>query len=185
MVRTNEAKELERRAKQAQKKYDRFLKENYKKDSSGKPFTDYVLRESAEMQLSLADIYESAASKYLKARKFKGAIKNYGKACSYYKAVFSHFVDPGKEKKYKQRYFKTRNTLERLEKIKKRKWHGLEGRTATASVALIGLGAGIFFLSPNLTGHSISNLTQVATNIIGGSLFVIGVIGSYFYLKKR
>ena len=44
---------------------------------------------------------------------------------------------------------------------------------------------GIFFLSPIITGNTISNLTNQTSNIIGGGLFVIGIIGSYFWFKKR
>lgn len=55
----------------------------------------------------------------------------------------------------------------------------------SAIIAIVGLIGGLFFLSTNLTGYAVSGLTQVATNIIGGSLFIVGILGSYFWAKNR
>jgi hypothetical protein len=44
--------------------------------------------------------------------------------------------------------------------------------------------AGIFFLSPNLTGNVVGNLAENSTNIFGGVLFILGTIGLFFTLKK-
>jgi hypothetical protein len=61
---------------------------------------------------------------------------------------------------------------------------GLEKRL-TSIIALAGLGAGIFFFSPTLTGNAIANLTTKTSSIIGAGLFIVGIVGSYFWFKKR
>ena len=49
----------------------------------------------------------------------------------------------------------------------------------------IGILGALFFLSSNLTGNVISNLTQTSSNIIGGALFFVGLIGTFFYFRKK
>lgn len=51
-------------------------------------------------------------------------------------------------------------------------------------LGLIPILIGIFFLSLNLTGNVIGNMTQTTSNWIGGVLFILGVVGSYVYFKK-
>ena len=84
---------------------------------------------------------------------------------------------------------------ERLEKVLKGKWKGLRGvveegsektaRIAVATASIIGLLGGIFFLSSNLTGNVVGNMTNSTSNWIGGILFAIGLVGAFFYFKKR
>ena len=42
----------------------------------------------------------------------------------------------------------------------------------------------IFFLSTNLTGNTISSLTQNSSNLIGGYLFILGLIGIYYWKRR-
>jgi len=58
-----------------------------------------------------------------------------------------------------------------------------KGLVGIASVVL--MVGGIFFLSPNLTGNAISNLTNQTSNIIGAGLFLMGIVGSYFWSRKK
>jgi len=51
--------------------------------------------------------------------------------------------------------------------------------------SIIGLVGGIFFLSPNLTGNVIGNLTQPSSDVIGTVLLVIGLIGGFFWFRSR
>ncbi|MBU4069774.1 MAG: hypothetical protein KJ646_02220 [Nanoarchaeota archaeon] len=50
-------------------------------------------------------------------------------------------------------------------------------------VALIG--GGLLFLSPNLTGNAVGNLSNNASNLIGGVLFLIGLVGAFFSVRGR
>tara|TARA_Y100000310_G_C20640492_1_gene793627 strand:- start:811 stop:1407 length:597 start_codon:yes stop_codon:yes gene_type:complete len=60
----------------------------------------------------------------------------------------------------------------------------LEGKVA-APMAIIGLIAGIFFISSNITGNVVGNLTNSTSNIIGAVLLVAGLVGSFFYFRKK
>ena len=54
--------------------------------------------------------------------------------------------------------------------------------------SIIGIGGivlSLFFLSPNLTGNAIANLTTKTSSIIGAGLFIVGLVGSYFWFKKK
>lgn len=55
----------------------------------------------------------------------------------------------------------------------------------SAIIGITGIGAGLFFLSNNITGNVIGNLTIQSSNIIGLSAFLIGLIGAFFYFKKK
>jgi hypothetical protein len=50
---------------------------------------------------------------------------------------------------------------------------------------MIAVASGAFFLSPTLTGNAIGNLTTTTSNIIGAGLFVVGIVGSYSYFRKK
>ncbi|MEK6898681.1 MAG: hypothetical protein AABW79_01130 [Nanoarchaeota archaeon] len=72
-------------------------------------------------------------------------------------------------------------TAQRKEFILRGKRSNLE-KNISATTALVGLFLGIFFLSPNLTGNVIG-LNQDSSNLIGGILFLIGLIGTFVYFK--
>lgn len=52
-------------------------------------------------------------------------------------------------------------------------------------VATLGILSGLFFLSSNITGNVVGNLNQTSSNWIGGILFVIGLIGGYFFVRRK
>ncbi|MBU4070418.1 MAG: tetratricopeptide repeat protein [Nanoarchaeota archaeon] len=78
---------------------------------------------------------------------------------------------------------KTRAKAERI-KRRKLKRISLENKV-TASIALAGVVSGLIFLSPNLTGNVIGNLSNSSSNIIGGVLFLIGLVGAFFSIRGR
>lgn len=43
----------------------------------------------------------------------------------------------------------------------------------------------LLFLSPNLTGNVISNITNSTSNILGAGLLVVGLIAGYFWVKNK
>lgn len=53
-----------------------------------------------------------------------------------------------------------------------------------AIISMIGLTAGILFLSPSITGNAIGNLNLGSENIIGEVLIIIGLIGAFVYFRK-
>ena len=52
-------------------------------------------------------------------------------------------------------------------------------------IAVIGLFGAIFFLSSNITGNVIGNLTQSSSNLFGAVLFLVGIVGAIFYFRKK
>ena len=52
-------------------------------------------------------------------------------------------------------------------------------------IGIGGLGIGIFFLSNNITGNVIGNMTNSTSNIIGVGLLVIGLVAGFFWVKRR
>lgn len=63
----------------------------------------------------------------------------------------------------------------------KKKRRSLEGKV----IAILGLGLGLLFLSPNITGNVIGNLGRGPGNLIGALLFGIGLIGSWFWMNNK
>ena len=57
--------------------------------------------------------------------------------------------------------------------------------SAFAILSGVGLIAGLFFLSGNLTGNVIGSLNKSSSNWIGGSLFVLGLVGAFCFLKRK
>lgn len=84
----------------------------------------------------------------------------------------------------KQGYY--RKMRKELEEIGKEKLEKKSLEEVVASIiALPALTLGIIFFSPSLTGNAIANLSTQISNIIGAGLFIVGLIGTYFWFKKR
>lgn len=73
------------------------------------------------------------------------------------------------------------NRLE--QKINEEEKKSLSKKLAVFISSFIGL-AGIFFLSGNITGNVIANLNSTDSNIVGSILFIVGIIGVAFFLKR-
>lgn len=68
--------------------------------------------------------------------------------------------------------------------LRRQRWLG-DLVSKVMGVVIISLMFGLFFLSPNLTGNVVGNLNKSSSNWISGILFLIGLIGIFFYFKKR
>jgi hypothetical protein len=62
--------------------------------------------------------------------------------------------------------------------------HDLEGKAISGILILSVLG-GMIFLSPNLTGNVIGNMTKSSSNILGLILFVVGIVGVFIQGKVK
>jgi len=51
-------------------------------------------------------------------------------------------------------------------------------------MGIIGLLGGIFFLSFNMTGNVIANMTNSTSNLIGAVLILVGLTGSFFWFRN-
>lgn len=85
------------------------------------------------------------------------------------------------------------NEIRRLEEYLKREKFkpkeettGLEKafRVPVLILSILGLALGLFFLSSNITGNVISNLTTTSSGIIGALLFIAGLIAVFFLVKR-
>lgn len=93
--------------------------------------------------------------------------------------------------KYRQRAKSIRDKAESKERAKEgrlesgvsRTESGIS-RTSKMVVAVIGISLGIFFLSFNLTGNAIANLTNQTSSIIGAVFFIIGILAMFLFFKK-
>ncbi len=78
------------------------------------------------------------------------------------------------------------NNIKKIEDFKKR--HGRKSKleaTASAVTAILGIGLGVLFLSSNITGQVIAESYSLGSNVLGVILFVVGVIGTFFYFRKK
>lgn len=73
---------------------------------------------------------------------------------------------------------------EELGKEKRKKGKGLRDKL-TSIIAIIGLGGGIFFLSNNITGKTIADLTTKTTSFLGAGLIIVGLIAGFFWLNIK
>ncbi len=106
----------------------------------------------------------------------RAPIKQFEDLCTYFNIKY-RFV-PAKGFKYGGEEFYPNSDV----KIKKEK--SLETKLALI-IGISALTLSLIFLSPNLTGNAIANLTTKTSSIIGAGLFIVGIVGSYFYFKKE
>lgn len=55
----------------------------------------------------------------------------------------------------------------------------------SGTMSIIGILGGIFFLSNNITGNVIGNMTNSTSNIIGVTFLLVGLVAGFFWLKSR
>jgi len=84
-----------------------------------------------------------------------------------------------------QRFFEEHPDLRPSVKTKRNTEGNLEGALASASLAIVGIFSGLFFLSSNITGNAIANVSQSSGNILGAVLLVVGLVAGFFWVKKK
>jgi len=52
-------------------------------------------------------------------------------------------------------------------------------------LTIAGLGAGIFFLSSNITGNAIADMTTKTISFLGAGLVIVGSVAGFFWIKSR
>ena len=72
---------------------------------------------------------------------------------------------------------------ERISELEK--WVPKFAGPAWVVLAIGGILGGLFFLSPNITGNTISNINQSLSNVLGAVLLVVGLVGVFFWVKKK
>lgn len=146
---------------------------------------------------SVAKDYEFAARKWITARNPKKAYEDYSKAAKVYSNAAESeqrhirtaegFISNKHQIRYeaaREKSEEARRNAERLKKVLAGKWNGLTGKTI-AAIVIVSLIGGIFFLSTNITGNAIKNLTISTSSIIGAGLVVVGLGTGFYYFKNR
>ena len=52
-------------------------------------------------------------------------------------------------------------------------------------VTIAGLALGSLFFLQGITGNTITNISNSTANIIGSTLFILGLVGAFFWVKKK
>jgi len=68
--------------------------------------------------------------------------------------------------------------LELEERVRRR-------RMVWAFPSIVGILGGIFFLSSNITGNAIANMTTKTTSFLGAGLLIVGLVAGFFWVKSR
>jgi len=117
--------------------------------------------------------YSSAGLLYESAGELKSAINSY-------KSLLEKYTQ------YEQPYAVpiARAKISELEKKIEAQDNRIKRKLSIAASIFSILG-GLFFLSPNLTGNAISNMTTQTASWIGAVLIIIGIIALYFLMKAK
>ncbi len=140
-------------------------------------------------------LFSKAGDEYLDAGKYSEARTSYMSAIETYTGnnPRQDTSDEARFRKYCTSKSKEADTLqhekdselqEKLQEGHDRIQFGLGHHALPASLAIIGLIGGLFFLSSNLTGNIIG-LNQSSSSWIGAVLLVVGLVGSFFWFRNR
>jgi len=72
-------------------------------------------------------------------------------------------------------------SLEEEIQMEEEKWKN----KGIATTSILGILGGIFFLSSNITGNAIADLTTKTTSFLGAGLLIVGLIAGFFYIKDK
>lgn len=139
--------------------------------------------ERGQLLIQASAMYQGAAEGLERQGKYGSSEKFWKKSKALYEEVMGnkdYFSQKQIDKVYRKRLVHIGKYLQRREDRTK----GLEAKT-TATVAIIGLVASIFFLSADLTGNAIGSSSISTTNIIGALFLVVGLVFAFIYFKRR
>ena len=139
--------------------------------------------EKGQLLIQASAMYQGAAQLLEKQEKYGPSEKFWKKSKALYQEVMGH-EDYFNQKQINQvnrkRLIKIGKYLQRREDRKKS--GGLENLSAT--IAIIGLIGGLFFLSSNFTGNVIG-LNQSIGNILAAVLLIVGLVAGFFWVRSR
>ena len=147
-------------------------------------YAHQILKEAAEQgdpqsAYQAIRLYEKASPKKLQShwvsRKLEGA----------YQGAYRYDHDQGEEEILATDEKAYRDAEGIIERSSER---GNSGNLENIIPAIISIGAlagGFLFLSSNITGNAISDLSTNTTSWMGGILLVVGLVAGFFWLKNR
>lgn len=93
-------------------------------------------------------------------------------------------IDPNYDKTKKELSAYHENYLEKHTKKREQKTSGLEKRFGVFVAFIIG-GIALSLGSITITGNAVSNLTQTTPGLLGVFLFIAGLVGIFFYSRRK
>lgn len=73
----------------------------------------------------------------------------------------------------------------RSKDINEKGWERSVIEKSPMAISVISLALALLFISSNLTGNVVSNLTLSSSNTIAGVFFLLGIIAAFFYLRIK
>jgi hypothetical protein len=135
---------------------------------------------------SISKVYESAAQSYIQARRFLDAANCYLDA-----QIYGDIHNKDQQKQFKDKE-KEMRSMYKINLRNKKESSGLERRifskrenSLLAMVVVASLSISLFFISSNLTGFAVSNLSYQGAQGIGMGFFLVGLVFAFFYLRNR
>jgi len=135
--------------------------------------------ESGPAQIDVIKTYSAAARGFERRRDFYRAKEVLEEAEKYLGPKKFAATDPELVKKISSRLEQIKAKLP----IKKR--GKLERNLGFASLSIISFTIALFFISSSLTGYAVGELTQENSRLIGTSLFILGLVFTFFYFKNK
>ena len=122
---------------------------------------------------------------------YEHAITTYKEEMPRLEKQFEQAVLKGEDrKKTKEIYAQMDGLKKRLREEVKETTFSMHGKrrglpSVFSIIGIVSILAGLIFLSSNITGNVIGNMANSTSNWVGGVLFIIGLIGTFFYFRKR
>jgi len=133
----------------------------------------------------LADKMMTQAKKLEKAGLYDDASDSYSVASEAYDLAFANGLETSDEKRSETYARDQQHRVEQLASQQRNKGKRDLTSRLTPAVATLGLLSGIFFLSNNITGNAIANMTTKTTSFLGAGLLIVGLVAGFFWLKSR
>jgi len=155
-----------------------------------------ILKLTPDQARVIASAYIHEGDRYAKSSD-KGAVQSalnsYTMAEYAYKMVGDSKSAQSVERKYGQTLRKLSSDKEAIKR--QRKIHeetirgatkgGLERGIVSSIIAIAGLGVGLFFLSSNITGNAIADLSVKSSSFLGAGLLIVGLVAGFFWLRRN
>ncbi len=204
-----ERKKLERELKRANRRSDRYA-ENTNPEARSQ--LAYAYADAAKAKIGLGHLmgdreyFREAAEKYdAAARAADQSITAKGSVAKMYREFRDDAEKsfesrgggkgPGLHYSYKSKTDKSWHAKEGdIDPKTKRRHTGLKiddlpgdigSRGLEKTLAIAGVLSGLFFLSSNITGNAIANVSQSSGNILGAVLLVVGLVAGFFWVKRK
>jgi tetratricopeptide (TPR) repeat protein len=134
----------------------------------------------AEREAQKGDFFEAAIHYGYKYANMKG------KESEMWKKVGDHYLEAGNFEQAQKCYEKAniKYSIEELKNLQKKSGNSLEKTVNVVAICAAFLFS-IILLSSNITGNTILGSSVKSSSIVGAGLFLVGLVASFMYVKRR